>query len=76
MSKNTVQRKQRITKAQKMDFIEWCFRPEIADIIANASYNKIRQIYYNNTGRDVSISFIRNQKNKWICINGKICKRE
>ena len=72
---NISTRKRRITKKEVMEFVEWAFREDIATLIYGKSIYRIAAIYKENTGKEVSPTFIHKQYGKWrMDQNGKVYK--
>lgn len=66
----------RITKAELEDFVKFCFRDDIAELIGNDvhSYAIAADLYTQHTGKPFSSITSRNQKGKWILIDGEPLK--
>lgn len=58
----------RITKAELEDFVRFCFRDDIAELIGNDvhSYTKAAELYSQHTGKPFSPITARNQRGKWL----------
>ena len=74
--------KKKLTNAEVMDYVNWCFSEDVIDRIANLVPQKpvsrmvrrIKEMYFEDTGIEISDSFIRSQKGRWVKINGEIVK--
>ena len=57
-------------------FIEFCFRDDIANQLAQSNKPHILavKLYYNETGIKINPRTALNQSGKWILINGQICR--
>ena len=62
-------RKKRATNEMIKDFAKWCFDNEVFDKYTNG---KIRQMYINEKGVDLTTSTINNQRKRWIMIDGEL----
>ena len=62
-------RKKRATNEMIRDFAKWCFVNEVFDKYTNG---KIRQMYINEKGVDLTTSTINNQRKRWIMIDGEL----
>ena len=67
-------RKQRMTKKDVKQFVDWCFSDLIKDEIPKWRYGKIITEYENATGRKLSKQFISAQKKRWVLINENVNK--
>ena len=65
----TKTRKKRATKKEIKDFAKWALKNEVYDIY---SFAKIREMYMNETGVDLTVWAIRLQKTRWILIDGEV----
>lgn len=75
MSITPAVRKQRMTKEVLMKFMNWYFDNE--DKLKNMTNGRVSQLYEDETHVKVSALVIKNNKNKWVRIDGgKIVKRE
>ena len=62
-------RKKRATNEIIRNFVKWCFENNAFDKYTNG---RIKQLYFDKTGVDLTLSTISNQKKRWIVINGEI----
>ena len=62
-------RKKRATNEMIREFAKWCFVNEVFDKYTNG---KIRQMYINEKGIDLTTSTINNQRKRWIIIDGEL----
>ena len=62
-------RKKRATNEMIKEFAKWCFDNEVFDKYTNG---KIRQMYINEKGVDLTTSTINNQRKRWIMIDGEL----
>ena len=62
-------RKKRATNEMIKEFAKWCFDNEVFDKYTNG---KIRQMYINEKGIDLTTSTINNQRKRWIIIDGEL----
>ena len=62
-------RKKRATNEMIRDFAKWCFDNEVFDKYTNG---KIRQMYINEKGVDLTTSTINNQRKRWVMIDGEL----
>ena len=62
-------RKKRATNEMIRDFAKWCFDNEVFDKYTNG---KIRQMYINEKGVDLTTSTINNQRKRWVIIDGEL----
>ena len=67
-------RKQRMTKSQVMELVDWMLEHE--EECNNATNGRIAQMYEDDTGITVSTYVIKNNRNKWIKVNDKVVKKE
>ena len=64
-------RKKRLSTEEIIDYINWALINDNMKMIKNNSLVFVQKSYKEQTGRDVSITFIRNQKIKMFkCNNG------
>ena len=63
--------KTRITKRELMDFIEWAFN-QTDDNMSSYSNPKIAELYMRDTGRYISVSTVRLNRDAWVKLDGKI----
>ena len=65
-----------VTTERVKRFIEFCFRDDIANQLANSNKPHLLavKLYYNETGIKISARTALNQQHKWIIINGQICQ--
>ena len=64
-------RKKRLSTEEIIDYINWALINDNMKMIKNNSLVFVQKSYKEQTGRDVSITFIRNQKIKMFkCKNG------
>ena len=64
-------RKKRLSTEEIIDYINWALINDNMEMIKNNSLVFVQKSYKEQTGRDVSITFIRNQKIKMFkCNNG------
>ncbi len=68
------QRKKRMTKAQVMEFLYWCFDDVRYESLINWSSGKIAQEYKNDKGIDVSPQFVNLQRRTWTMKNNQLVK--
>ena len=76
MSNNTREtrtRCKRITKKEIMDFIEWAFN-QTDDNMSSYSNSMIAQLYTRDTGKYISSSTVRYNRDAWVKLDGKIVK--
>lgn len=66
----------RITKAELEDFVRFCFRDDMAELIGNDihSYAKAADLYTRHTGKSFSPITARNQKGRWIMEGNKVTR--
>ena len=62
-------RKKRATNEMIREFAKWCFVNEVFDKYTNG---KIRQMYINEKGVDLTTSTINNQRKRWIMIDNEL----
>ena len=62
-------RKKRATNAIIREFVKWAFE---IDAYNNYTTGRIKQLYFDKTGVDLTLSTISNQKKRWIVIDGEI----
>ena len=62
-------RKKRATNEMIKEFAKWCFDNNVFDKYTNG---KIRQMYINEKGVDLTTSTINNQRKRWIMIDGEL----
>ena len=62
-------RKKRATNEMIKEFAKWCFDNKVFDKYTNG---KIRQMYINEKGIDLTTSTINNQRKRWIMIDGEL----
>ena len=62
-------RKKRATNEMIREFAKWCFDNKVFDKYTNG---KIRQLYINEKGIDLTTSTINNQRKRWIMIDGEL----
>ena len=62
-------RKKRATNAIIREFFKWAFE---IDAYNNYTTGRIKQLYFDKTGVDLTLSTISNQKKRWIVIDGEI----
>ena len=62
-------RKKRATNDMIKEFAKWCFDNEVFNKYTNG---KIRQMYINEKGIDLTTSTINNQRKRWILIDGEL----
>ena len=62
-------RKKRATNEMIREFAKWCFDNNVFDKYTNG---KIRQMYINEKGVDLTTSTINNQRKRWIMIDGEL----
>ena len=62
-------RKKRATNEMIREFAKWCFVNEVFDKYTNG---KIRQMYINEKGVDLTTSTINNQRKRWVLIDGEL----
>ena len=62
-------RKKRATNVMIKEFAKWCFDNKVFDKYTNG---KIRQMYINEKGVDLTTSTINNQRKRWILIDGEL----
>ena len=62
-------RKKRATNEMIREFAKWCFVNEVFDKYTNG---KIRQMYINEKGVDLTTSTINNQRKRWVIIDGEL----
>ena len=64
-------RKKRLSTEEIIDYINWALINDNMEMVKNNSLVFVQKSYKEQTGRDVSITFIRNQKIKMFkCNNG------
>lgn len=63
-SKSSKPRKSRLTQDEIIDYIQWSQLPDNKKNIEISSYAYIQKLYKEQTGKDVSVTFVRNQKLK------------
>ena len=62
-------RKKRATNEMIKEFAKWCFDNEVFDKYTNG---KIRQMYMNEKGVELTTSTINNQRKRWVMIDGEL----
>ena len=62
-------RKKRATNDMIKEFAKWCFVNEVFDKYTNG---KIRQMYIEEKGVELTTSTINNQRKRWIMIDGEL----
>ena len=62
-------RKKRATNEMIKEFAKWCFVNEVFNKYTNG---KIRQMYINEKGIDLTASTINNQRKRWVMIDGEL----
>ena len=62
-------RKKRLSTEEIIDYINWALINDNMEMIKNNSLVFVQKSYKEQTGRDVSITFIRNQKIKMFKCN-------
>ena len=62
-------RKKRATNEVIKNFVRWCFDNEAFVKFTNG---RIRQMYLNEKGIELTTSTINNQRKRWVMINGEI----
>ena len=57
-------------------FIKFCFRDDIANKLMNSNKPHILavKLYYDETGIKINSRTALNQRNKWVMLNGQICR--
>ena len=68
-------RKKRLSTEEIIDYINWALINDNMEMIKNNSLVFVQKSYKEQTGRDVSITFIRNQKIKMFKCNRASPKR-
>ena len=66
-------RKRRITKSEVFDFVKWAYTYD-ENIYEKFTTGRIRQIYHDETGCDISDVCIRNQRNRWKIVDGEVVR--
>ena len=61
-----IERKKRLTFEEIFDYINWAKINDNMELIRNGSLISVQKSYKEQTGRDVSITIIRNQKIKML----------
>ena len=67
-------RKRRVTQAEVKDFVKWAYDFD-EHIYDKYTAGKIKQLYKEKTGKDISDVCIRNQRERWVIVDGNICKK-
>ena len=62
-------RKKRATNEVIKNFVRWCFDNEA---FVKDTNGRIRQMYLNEKGIELTTSTINNQRKRWVMINGEI----
>ena len=62
-------RKKRATNEMIREFAKWCFVNEVFDKYTNG---KIRQMYIDEKGVELTTSTINNQRKRWIMIDNEL----
>ena len=70
---STVYGRKRMTKSELMDFLEWAFN-QTDDEMCNYSNPRIAEMYMRDTGRYISVSTVRLNRDCWVKVDGKIIK--
>ena len=63
----------RLTKKGLFEFLEWAFA-QTDDNMCNWSNPKIAAMYLKDTGKYISVSCVRSNRNKWVKVNGEFVK--
>lgn len=67
-------RRQRMTKAEVKQYVDWCFSDSLKDEIPIWNNKKIITEYEKVSGRKLSHQFIAAQKKKWMLVNGEVVR--
>ena len=62
-------RKKRLTQKEIKDFALWALKE---DVFNKYTAGRIKQIYKENTGIELTDITIKNQKNRWVLIDDKV----
>lgn len=62
-------RKRRLTQKEIQDFATWAI---INNVYEKYTCGRIRQIYLEEKGIDLTVCSIKNQKDRWVLIDGKL----
>ena len=67
----------RITKEELMKFVRFCFRPDIADVLAEVKQPHLLavRLYEKETGIKINPKTAYAQKGKWIEVGGEIFRK-
>ena len=65
----------RLTKKGLFEFLEWAFA-QTDDNMCNYSNPKIAAMYLKDTGKYISTSCVRSNRNKWVKVNGQFVKEK
>ena len=63
----------RLTKKGLFEFLEWAFA-QTDDNMCKYSNPKIAAMYLKDTGKYISTSCVRSNRNKWVKVNGQFVK--
>ena len=72
-SDNAEVKSTRLTKKGLFEFLEWAFA-QTDDNMCNYSNPKIAAMYLKDTGKYISTSCVRSNRNKWVKVNGQFVK--
>lgn len=69
-------KRERITKEKLMDFIRFCFREDIAELLTQVKkpHQLAVRLYENETGIRISPKTAYAQRGKWIMLSGELCR--
>ena len=67
-------RRQRMTKSEVKQYVDWCFSDSVKDEIPNWNNKKIITEYEKVSGRKLSHQFIAAQKKRWVLVNGEVVR--
>ena len=71
---STINRKKRMTKAEVIEFVSWCFDDIRYNDLINWTSSKIIDEYKKYKNIDLSPQFVNLQRRTWIMKDGKLRK--
>ena len=75
MSNTTEVKQTRLTKKELFEFLEWAFA-QTDDNMSTYSNPKIAAMYLKDTGKYISTSCVRNNRDCWVKVNGQFIKEK
>ena len=73
MNNTTEVKSTRTTRKELFEFLEWAFA-QTDDNMSTYSNPKIAAMYLKDTGKYISTSCVRNNRDCWVKVNGKYVK--